>query len=142
VILLDTDHVSALQFEQDARCLKLKAELRDSASSDEVVVPIVSVEENVRGWLAQIRSEKNPLNQVFFYEQFSNLLDFFRNWRVEPFDDRAAHEFLRLRRERVRIGTQDLKIASIALTRGALLLSANLRDFSRVPGLRVENWLE
>jgi predicted nucleic acid-binding protein len=35
----------------------------------------------------------------------------------------------------------DLKISSIALEEGALLLSANLRDFERVLGLRVENWL-
>jgi predicted nucleic acid-binding protein len=34
-----------------------------------------------------------------------------------------------------------LKIGSIALEAGALLLSANLRDFENVPGLRVENWL-
>ncbi len=35
----------------------------------------------------------------------------------------------------------DLKIASIALSNGALLLSANLRDFEQVPHLRVEDWL-
>lgn len=35
----------------------------------------------------------------------------------------------------------DLKIASIALTQDALLVTANLRDFEQVPGLRVENWL-
>jgi tRNA(fMet)-specific endonuclease VapC len=35
----------------------------------------------------------------------------------------------------------DLKIAAVALTNDALLLSANLREFGRVPGLRVEDWL-
>jgi tRNA(fMet)-specific endonuclease VapC len=45
-------------------------------------------------------------------------------------------------RKQVRIGSQDLKIAAIALAQGALLLSANLRDFRKVPGLQVENWLE
>ena len=54
---------------------------------------------------------------------------------------RRNEDFMRLRRERIRIGTQDLKIASIALHTGALLLSANLRDFEKVPGLRVEDWL-
>jgi tRNA(fMet)-specific endonuclease VapC len=46
-----------------------------------------------------------------------------------------------LRNARVRIDTMDLKIASTALVRQALLLSANLRDFRKVPGLRVESWL-
>jgi tRNA(fMet)-specific endonuclease VapC len=36
----------------------------------------------------------------------------------------------------------DLKIAAIALVNQALLLSANLRDFEKVPQLRVENWLD
>ena len=54
----------------------------------------------------------------------------------------AAEHFERFRKLGVRIATFDLKIASIAIARDALLLSANLRDFRKVPGLRVENWLE
>lgn len=36
----------------------------------------------------------------------------------------------------------DLKIASIAISHDAMLLSRNLRDFRKVPGLNVENWLD
>jgi tRNA(fMet)-specific endonuclease VapC len=57
------------------------------------------------------------------------------------FDEAAAQEFERLRKLRVRIGTMDLKIAAIALANDALLLSANLRDFKKVPGLRIESWI-
>ncbi|MEO5802504.1 MAG: type II toxin-antitoxin system VapC family toxin, partial [Verrucomicrobiota bacterium] len=42
----------------------------------------------------------------------------------------------------VRIGSMDLKIACIALAHDATLLTRNVNDFSQVPGLRVENWLE
>ena len=35
----------------------------------------------------------------------------------------------------------DLKIAAICLVHDALLLTRNLVDFEKVPGLRVENWL-
>jgi tRNA(fMet)-specific endonuclease VapC len=58
------------------------------------------------------------------------------------FDERAAAEFARLRKAKVRIGSMDLKIASNAPVHDALLLSANLRDFEKVPGLRVEDWLK
>ena len=36
----------------------------------------------------------------------------------------------------------DLKIAAIALVNQATLVSGNRQDFDRVPGLRVENWME
>ena len=58
-----------------------------------------------------------------------------------PFDELAANQFAGLRRQRIRIGAMDLKIASIALVNDALLVTANLRDYSRVPELRCENWL-
>jgi len=40
------------------------------------------------------------------------------------------------------IGTNDLWIAAHALTLGLTLVTANVGEFSRVEGLRVENWLE
>jgi tRNA(fMet)-specific endonuclease VapC len=47
-----------------------------------------------------------------------------------------------LRRQKLRIGSRDLKIPATALVNDALLLSANRADFETVPGLRVENWLD
>ena len=40
----------------------------------------------------------------------------------------------------IRIGAMDLKIASIALANNATLLSRNLKDFGKVPDLKVEDW--
>ena len=45
-----------------------------------------------------------------------------------------------LRPQRIRVGTMDLRIASIALSRGLTVLTRNLRDFRRVPGLLAEDW--
>jgi predicted nucleic acid-binding protein len=64
-----------------------------------------------------------------------------RDWDVVRWDENAASYFQELRSDRVRIGTQDLKIASIALANDALLLTANSRDFEKVPGLHVEDWI-
>lgn len=103
---------------------------------------IVSVEEQCRGWLAQIRRLKVVRDQVSAYGRLRKLFTFLADWEIVSFDDPAVDEYERLRKQRVRIGAQDLKIASIALVLGTLPLSANLRDFRQVPGLRVENWLE
>jgi tRNA(fMet)-specific endonuclease VapC len=60
---------------------------------------------------------------------------------VLRFDNTCADQFKQLRGQKVRFGTMDLKIASIALVEKALLLSANLRDFQQVPSLQVEDWM-
>ena len=52
----------------------------------------------------------------------------------------STAEFERLRHEGIRIGTQDLRIASIALNRDAILITRNARDFNLVPTLRILDW--
>ena len=49
-------------------------------------------------------------------------------------------QFEQLQKQHIRIGTMDLKIAAIAIANNATLLSRNLKDFSKVPGLKVEDW--
>ncbi|HTK77885.1 MAG TPA: type II toxin-antitoxin system VapC family toxin, partial [Gemmataceae bacterium] len=75
------------------------------------------------------------------YDNFADLLVAISRRRVARFDHRAASIFDDLRRQKVRIGSMDLRIAAIALANDALLLSANQRDFGKVPRLRVEDWL-
>jgi len=59
-------------------------------------------------------------------------------------DAPAAAEFDRLRQDKKlkKIGRADLLIAAIALANRATLVSRNLRDFQKVPGLHVENWAD
>jgi tRNA(fMet)-specific endonuclease VapC len=64
---------------------------------------------------------------------------------VLPFDGPAARQYGALRahleQEGRRLDEPDLRIAAIVLSRDATLVTANIRHFARVPGLRVENWL-
>lgn len=80
--------------------------------------------------------------QLPAYARLGRFLDVMSDWGIVPFDERAADQFVSLRRQRIRIGTMDLKIASIARANDALLVTANLRDYSLVPDLRCENWLQ
>jgi tRNA(fMet)-specific endonuclease VapC len=141
MILLDTDHLSVLKYEMSPRCIRLRTRM-DRSSDRQFATTIVNVEEQMRGWLASIHRQRDVHKQLTQDEQLAGLVDFFQDWELIQFDVRAADTFKSLQKQRVRIGTQDLKIASIALVQGALLLSANLRDFHKVSGLRVENWVD
>ena len=88
-----------------------------------------------------IHREPKPRRQIVAYGRLRHLFEFYAQFNVLPWDEAGAEEFERLRSEKVRIATMDLKIACIALVHDALLLSRNLRDFEKVPGLRVEDWL-
>ncbi|MGA8809216.1 MAG: type II toxin-antitoxin system VapC family toxin [Thermoanaerobaculia bacterium] len=69
---------------------------------------------------------------------------FFETIASLPFDDRCAEEYGVLREELERAGTligpNDLLIAASARAHGAVLVTNNLREFSRVPDLRIDDW--
>ncbi len=79
-----------------------------------------------------------------FVERARDLL--WHGQAVLPFDEGAAEVYGRvkaqLEREGRRLAEPDLRVASIALARDLTLVTGNVRHFARVPGLRVENWLE
>jgi tRNA(fMet)-specific endonuclease VapC len=139
MILLDTDHFTVVADGRHALHSTLSNRLKESAQP--LALPVISVEEQLRAWLAQVRRLADVRKQVFPYDRLTRLLETLADWEIARWSEPAADEFRQLRKQRVRIGTQDLKIASIALVTQALLLSANLRDFQHVPGLRVEDWL-
>lgn len=75
-----------------------------------------------------------------------NQLDIFtRLLHVESLDWNAARCYgqlrAKLKAKGTPIGNNDLFIASHALSLGATLVTNNLREFKRVPDLRVENWV-
>ena len=140
MILLDTDHLSVLSNLRSAAHAGLVKKMTSSLDQ-QFAIPVISVEEQCKGWLALINRARRVHDQVEPYERLAKLVDFLSDWHVAPFNITAADEFERLRKQRVRIGTQDLKIAATAIVHDALLLTANLRDFRQVPGLKAEDWL-
>jgi tRNA(fMet)-specific endonuclease VapC len=61
-----------------------------------------------------------------------------------PFDNAAARDYAVIRADLARsgqpIGPNDTMIAAIARSRGATLVTHNTAEFSRVPGLTIEDW--
>ncbi|MGE0132359.1 MAG: type II toxin-antitoxin system VapC family toxin [Blastocatellales bacterium] len=137
--ILDTDHVSLLEKKQTAESQRLLFRLT-GVPSEEKATTIVTFEEQMRGWMAWIAQAPSLREQVVRYGYLNQTLQRYCAFTVLDFDEHAAEGFQRLKTARIRIGAMDLKIASIALANNATLLSRNLKDFSKVPGLKVEDW--
>jgi tRNA(fMet)-specific endonuclease VapC len=138
MFVLDSDHMSLLEWGGEGSAV-IREHLAD-VDPNEVVTTVISFEEQMRGWMAYIARAKSLDQEVEAYRRLRRHLENYRQVPVLDFDERAATEFQRLRRARIRIGTMDLKIAAIVFSRDAMLLSKNSVDFDKVPGLKVEDW--
>jgi tRNA(fMet)-specific endonuclease VapC len=138
VIFLDTDVLTV--FERRAGEAFQALADRLAQTPDQVYVAIINFEEQIRGWFAYIAASRTASREVEGYGRLLRLLEGYRERVVIGYDNSAAAKFAELRRARVRIGSMDLKLASIVLVHSGILVSRNLRDFRRVPGLRVEDW--
>src|SRR5919198_3965627 len=92
MILLDTDHLSLLQDRDTPVAFALQARL-EAFPPDEVVTTVITLEEQMRGWLVLIRRVPEIQRQVAYYERLLSLIVFFAAWEVLPFDQRAAATF-------------------------------------------------
>ncbi|WP_395743351.1 type II toxin-antitoxin system VapC family toxin [Prosthecobacter sp.] len=139
MFILDTDHASELGF-RSAAGLRLLSRF-DQTESD-VVITAITVEEQLRGWLAALKRHADPSDQVLDYARLVRQVELHAAWTVLPWDADAVRVFTALRKQSIRVGTQDLKIAAITIAHDGILLTRNTVDFQQVPGLQFENWLD
>src|SRR5216684_2708133 len=127
MVVLDTDHMSVVEWSHTPEYQHLYRRLE--SSSEKIATTIISYEEQTRGWLAYVSRARTISQQIDAYRKLNHHLDTYREIEVLEFSERAATEFQRFRKLGIRVGTMDLKIASIVLATGAKLLSRNLIDF-------------
>ena len=136
--LLDTDHLS---FWQRATVGGLLIQERlAQIPPDDYGTTIISYNEQTVGWLAEVNKKQTTATSVISYADLHDSLRFFTRIAVWAYTPKAAAIYESLRRNKIAGGTNDLRIASIALANDATVVTANRRDFERVPGLRVEDW--
>lgn len=133
--ILDTDHISLLQ--RGSAIVRERLLLIPSADR---ATTIISQTEQFLGWWSEITQARNEVTVVRNFQYLQDAIRFFNTLPVLPYDEVAAAQFAQLQRAKVRIGTQDLRIASIALSRNATVVTRNLRDFGKVPALVTVDW--
>jgi tRNA(fMet)-specific endonuclease VapC len=140
VIILDTDVLTLIQRRSGEPYQRL-VDWIDAHGDETVCSTVISYEEQMRGWLARIAQAQSPERQVYAYLKLRELATFFQRFPLLDYDQRAADRFAALRKQRLRIGTMDARIAAIALVHDALLVTGNRVDFERVPELRIASGL-
>ena len=116
---------------------------RVEVNAENLAVTIVTVEEVIRGRLNVIRQASEPSQAdklVLAYTRLWDTLDDFKILNILKFDQNAFTIYTEFRRQKIRIGTQDLRIAAIVLANKAILVTRNHQDFSQVPNLVQEDW--
>jgi len=133
--ILDTDSVTFQQAGREPILRRLAA-----VPAEAVYTTVITLREQMRGRLANLdRAQEGPA-LVRAYEQLQATLLYFCRVNVLPFTAAAAVSLADLRKQKVRISTQDLRIAAIVLSVNGILVTSNRRDFDQVPGLIIEDW--
>ena len=105
-----------------------------SMAVDEVGISTVTLAELQYG---ASKSKRREYHQAMIVAFFAPLL-------IATFDARASEVYgsvrARLEKSGTPIGSLDTLIAAHAIAEGAVIVTANTREFRRVDGLAVENW--
>ena len=139
LVILDTNILSLLQKQVQPATDRIMAKLQRIPADDQWTT-VVTFQEQTKGWLAAIQHARTEQQLLRSYQSLLEMLESFRKLSVLPFDATALAIFRELKSKQLGVGTHDLRIASIALARGAKVITQNLKDFEKVPGLLVEDW--
>jgi tRNA(fMet)-specific endonuclease VapC len=139
MFVLDSDHLSLIDRSESELGARIRRRIQDVGPAH-FATTIVNYDEQTRGWLAFSAKAKRNAELIEAYRRLEKHLHMYCATRVLSFDELAAVRFQALQSSKLKVGTMDLRIAAIVLAQDATLLSRNLRDFQRVPGLRVEDW--
>lgn len=136
MFILDTDTIT---HDQKAHPL-VTAKVRKTPP-EQLFTTSITVEEQLRGRLAYLSKHRNdPRKSAVGHLDLVETIKSLSRWSILLFEAEAEIIFRDLKRQHPRLGTQDLRIAAIALKHGFIVVTCNTRDFARVPRLRIEDW--
>jgi tRNA(fMet)-specific endonuclease VapC len=113
----------------------------DAHPAHELAISVVTVEEAISGWYRLLRKARRPQEQARAYERLAEAIPLLARWRILPMSHPAIMRYEGLKSLNLNVRKMDLRLAAIVQEHQAVLVSRNLRDFRRVPGLAVEDWV-
>ena len=133
--ILDTDTFS-LYLQKDVNVSR--AVFRHLVSP--MAVSIITVREVWDGWAAAIVRANSPNVLAATYSRLTETVNALSAWPVVSFSVAAIARYESLKKQKLNVGGNDMRIAAIALELGATVVTRNHRDFARIPGVVIEDW--
>ncbi len=133
--LLDTDTAS-LAFNGNERVL---ARVRQ-AKAQNIRLSSIAAEESIRGALSVIQRCQAAAGLPAAHSFLTRLLSFLYEYRIHPYNAEASLVYASFSAQIKRLGTQDCRIAASAIAAGWIVVTANRRHFSQIPGVQFEDW--
>jgi tRNA(fMet)-specific endonuclease VapC len=133
--ILDTDHVSLLQRGHPIVVGKVAA-----VNPAEIALTVITIVEQMYGRLDIINRAKSKQELVTAYALLKETFNLLSQANILDFNEAAFDTYNELLKQKIRVGTQDLRIAAIALASNATVVTRNLKDFQKVPNLKIVDW--
>jgi tRNA(fMet)-specific endonuclease VapC len=138
--ILDTDHTSLFLAGNKSVILQV------AEHAEDIAITIITVQELFNGWNGKLNDPRRASNLSDFYTKLWQTTEFFKIITILNFD-RDTEEYYNNLRQNNHFLTKkrlekDLRIASIALVQNAVVVTRNYKDFSQVPNLQIENWVD
>src|SRR5437773_916821 len=100
---------------QEEALANLKEKLQARLGHGTVAITVLSVEEQLSGWYAQLRQAKRPERLAWAYRRLSETVHFLARLEILIYEEKAMQRFEQLRKQKIRIGRTDLRIAATVL---------------------------
>ena len=128
--VLDTDTLTLFEEGQPAVLQRVATH-----PASELAITVLSVEEQLSGWYTRVRKAKGNARLALAYSRLAKTIRFLSRLQILDFDEPAMRRCEQIRKAKIKIGRMDLRIASVVLEHGAILVTRNARDFRKIPGL-------
>jgi tRNA(fMet)-specific endonuclease VapC len=135
VHVLDTDTLSLYQHGHPVVCQNVQ-----SRPAQSLATTVITVQEQISGWYHLLNRASRRDQVADLYDRLKRQIELLTGWNLLPFPVPAIIRFESLLGLKLNIGKMDLRIAAITLEIGGTVVTRNLRDFQRVPGLTIEDW--
>jgi tRNA(fMet)-specific endonuclease VapC len=135
VFVLDTDILSLWQHGHSVVTSRAATH-----SADELATTVITVQEQLDGWHARLPRAKERKHIAALYQRLADTVRFLSRVNILPYSEEAIDRYELLRKLKLNIAKMDPRIAAIALEFDVTLVTRNIQDFCRVPGLKIEDW--